>query len=406
MALNPEEMQKRRKLMAQKRQKKNAALKKYLLKLSAAFGIFLAVVLTIVIIASMPKKEDPKNPKKDKTTVIRLAAAGDLNISDAIVAAGGEGMDYSNLFVDVAHLLSDADISMVNFEGVVCGEPYGDSKSAPLALVNALAETGVDLVQLANSHSVYRGVSGLATTIDNIRAAGMEPVGVFKNQEAYEQSGGFTLCKVKGVKIAVVSFTKGMDGMALPEGREHCVNLLYKDYSSTYEKVNKEGIEEVLSNVEKEEPDLVIAMLHWGSEYNDTLSDSQQEILSLMQKNGVDVILGTHSHYVQKIVHKKGKFVAYSLGDFVSGNQRAGSEYSVILNLEITKNHTTGKTTVTNYTYTPIYTVAEEGKYVRVMRIAETMKAYEGGYINKVEEATYNGMKYALTRIESRLKGE
>ena len=404
MSLNPEEMQKRRKAMAEKRQRKNAALRKYVLKLSAAFGILLAVVLTIIIIASMPKKE--KVQQKDKTTVIHLAAAGDLNISDAIVAAGGEGMDYSNLFMDVAHLLSDADLSLVNFEGVVCGEPYGDSKSAPLGLVNALAETGVDLVQLANSHSVYRGVSGLSTTIDNIRATGMEPVGVFKSKEAYEKSGGFTLCEVKGVKIAVVSFTKGMDGMALPEGREHSVNLLYKDYSSTYEKVNKEGITEVLDNVKKEKPDLVVAMLHWGSEYNDTISDSQTQILELMQENGVDVILGTHSHYVQRIVHEKGKFVAYSLGDFVSGNQRSGSEYSIVLNLEITKNHTTGKTSVTGYTYTPIYTVAEEGKYLRVMRIEETMRAYEGGYINKIEDATYNGMQYALTRIESRIKGE
>ena len=196
--------------------------------------------------------------------------------------------------------------------------------------------------------------------------------------------------------------------MALPEGSGKCVNVLYTDYESTYQKVNREGINQVLREVREENPDVVIALLHWGSEFNDTISGSQKDILELMQSNGVDVVLGTHSHYVQQIVHDKerNKFVAYSLGDFISGNLRSGSEYSIVLNLEITKNETTGKTTITDYTCTPIYTVAEEGKPMRIMRIRETMAAYEGGYVNRVSEATYQGMAYALERIDARIKGE
>lgn len=408
MALNPEEMKRRRQEAAQKRQKQQQMRKKLLRKiLLAAVLAVVAIVAVIVIVAvSKPKPKAPATP--DQLTTIHLAAAGDLNISDQVIEAGGPEMDYSNLFMDVAHLLADADISVVNYEGVLCGDPYGESKSAPVSMMQALSEVGVDLVQLANSYSIYNGISGLSTTIDNVRAAGMEPVGVYKSNAKFEENGGFTLCEVEGIKIAFVAFTKGMDGMALPEGSENCVNVLYSDYSSTYQKIDEARITKVLDAVKEEKPDITIALLHWGSEFNDTLSTSQQTILALLQEKGVDGIIGTHSHYVQRMElnEKTGKFVAFSLGDFVSDTQRSGSEYSVVLNLEITKNQVTGETKITGFDYTPIYTVAEEGKYMRIMRIAETMAAYEGGYINKVSDATYQGMKYALERIDKRIKGE
>lgn len=408
MALNPEEMKRRRQAAAQKRQFQQQMRKKLLRKVLLAVVLAVVAVVAVIIIVAVSKPKPKAPATADQLTTIHLAAAGDLNISDRVIEAGGPEMDYSNLFMDVAHLLADADISVVNYEGVLCGDPYGESKSAPIALMQALSNAGVDLVQLANSYSIYNGISGLATTIDNVRAAGMEPVGVYKSNAKFEENGGFTLCQVEGIKIAFVAFTKGMDGMALPEGSEHCVNLLYSDYASTYQEIDKDRITKVLDAVKEEQPDITIALLHWGSEFNDTLSASQQTILALLEENGVDGIIGTHSHYVQQMEldEKTGKFVAFSLGDFVSDTQRSGSEYSVVLNLEITKNQVTGETKITGFDYTPIYTVAEEGKYMRIVRIRETMAAYEGGYINKVSDATYEGMKYALERIDKRIKGE
>ena len=408
MALNPEEMKRRRQAAAQKRQLQQQMRKKLLRKILLAAVLAVVAVVAVIIIVAVSKPKPKAPATADQLTTIHLAAAGDLNISDRVIEAGGPEMDYSNLFMDVAHLLADADISVVNYEGVLCGDPYGESKSAPLALMQALSDAGVDLVQLANSYSIYNGISGLVTTVDNVRAAGMEPVGVYKNNQAFEDNGGFTLCEVEGIKIAFVAFTKGMDGMALPEGIEHCGNILYSDYASTYQEIDKDRITKVLDAVKEEQPDITIALLHWGSEFNDTLSASQQTILALMQENGVDGIIGTHSHYVQQMEldEKTGKFVAFSLGDFVSDSQRSGSDYSVVLNLEITKNQVTGETKITGFDYTPIYTVAEEGKYMRIVRIRETMAAYEGGYINKVSDATYEGIKYALERIDKRIKGE
>ncbi len=422
MLPNPEERRRlRQEKAAQRAEKQRKRLRVQLI--AAAVVVLLCGVLIFALSRKKPQ-QDISNTQgtqqtdsaqqtvpettKPATTTIHYAAVGDLNINDATVAAGGTGYVYTDAFMDVAHLLADADIASVNFEGNLAGEPYGSSFSAPQSMATALQKAGVDLVQMANSYSINRGVSGLASSIDAIRAAGMEPVGVYPTNEAFAQSKGYTIRTVQGIKMAFVAFTKGMDGMALPPGSENCVNVLYSDYDSGYQNVDREKIVSILDAVKKEKPDITVALLHWGSEFNNTVSESQQTIVNLMQANGVDAIIGTHSHYVQKMTfdREKGLFVAYSLGDFFSDAKRAGSEYSVVLNLEITKDNRTGKAKITNYSYTPIFTVHEAETPLRVVRIREAMEAFESGYFKKVSQETYDKMVYALGRIEARITDE
>jgi len=345
--------------------------------------------------------------KEEGSTVIHLVAAGDVNVTDAIVASGGPEYDYKRTFLDVAHLLAEGDITVVNFEGNLCGAPYGtNSGSAPQSLAEMLKRCGVDLVQLANSYSINQGVSGLQATIQSVRDAGMEPLGVYADEREYKAGKGYTIRDVDGVKIAFIAFTKGMNGMTLPEGSEHCVNVLYNDYDSTYQSINRKALNEVLDAVEKEKPDLTVAMLHWGSEYNDNVSDTQESLVSLLQERGVNAIIGTHPHFVHQMTYdpETGNFVAYSLGDLISDGTRSGTEYSVVLKLEITK--TDDETKITGYSYTPIFSVAERGSTLRSLRIAEAMVAYDGNQIDRIKSSTYDDMVYALERIEARIKGE
>lgn len=408
MALDPEEIRRRRAARQRHRQERAAKAKRHRIMaliggcVVLAGGI-LALALSLKGCSSQPKVDQTTQTEPD-LTVIHLAAAGDLNVTQKVVGSRG---DYTDTFIDVAAILANADLATLNFEGGLYGTPYGEDASAPPALAQALKSAGVDLVQLANSYAIYKGTAGLAATISGMRSAGLTPVGVWQTPADAKNSGGYTLCEVEGVKIAFVSFTKGMDGMALPAGSEGCVNLLYTDYSTAYQEVDTEGITKVLSAVRKEKPDLTVALLHWGSEFNDTISASQTTIVELMQANGVDAIIGTHSHYVQKMTldAETGKFVAYSLGDFLGDADRAGSEYSVILDLEITKNNTTGETRVTGYDYTPIFTVTDKGDPY-VVRIDTAISAYENGYIDRVSQADYDSMKYALGRIDARVKGE
>ena len=355
--------------------------------------------------------EQPTEPVETKPdTVVHFVAGGDLNVTDKSVAAGktDAGYDYADVFLDVMPVLSGADLTALNFEGNFCGEPYGSQyASAPQQMLTALRNAGVDILQTANSRTITGGILGLQSTLSAIRAEGLEPLGSYANKEEFEKYDGFVIRQVQGVKIAMVAFTKGMDGRGLPAGSENCVNLLYEDYASTYQTVNETGITSVLRAAAAEKPDVVIAMLHWGSEFNDQISKSQQKIVELMQAEGVDAIIGTHSHYVQQMTFDEatGAFVAYSLGDFFGDGEKSGTNYSVLLDLQITKNGTTGETKITGFTYTPIF-MAYEQSGTRILRIKEAMTAYEMGSLGRVSEATYSSMKSALSRLESRLGAE
>lgn len=341
---------------------------------------------------------------REPTTVITLAAAGDLNVTDAVVAAGGANYDYTSAFMDVLPLLAEADLTVMNFEGNACGAPYGKD-SAPQQLLTALKGIGVDMLQLANSKAINRGVAGLNATVRNVRAAGMASVGAVAEGET---PGAYVIRYINGVKVAIVAFTKGMDGMAMPAGSENLVNILYNDYASTYKSVNTKAVTKLLRQVQEEAPDITIAMLHWGSEYSDIRSKSQAAIKDLMFKEGVDAIIGSHPHYVQEMVFDAdaGTFVAYSLGDFFGDASRSGTAYSIILELEITKDNLSGITKVTGFKYTPIYTLEDDTGHLRVMRLDEAIDAYKESRVGCVTEATYESMLYGLQRIESRINPE
>ena len=213
---------------------------------------------------------------------------------------------------------------------------------------------------------------------------------------------------MEGIRIALVAFTKGMDNLGLPAGSEDCVNLLYEDYSTDYKKVDTERIERVLRNVREEQPDLTIAMVHWGSEYNEEISDSQKKICKQLQEGGVDVIVGTHPHLVQKVEYDpvKKTLVAWSLGDFFGDAVMAGTGYSIILDLEITRDNATGETFLSGWEYIPIFTLKPDQSAIgghRVVRIREAMERYEAGFLGRVTEDAYGDMEYALGRIEKRV---
>ena len=193
----------------------------------------------------------------------------------------------------------------------------------------------------------------------------------------------------------------------MPVGSEDCVNILYEDYYTTYQTINKKAIRSILRAAEAEKPDLTIALLHWGSEYNEEISDSQKSIASLMLSEGVDVIFGSHPHLVHQIDYdeENGTIVASSLGDFFGDGERGGTNYSIILDLEITKDYDTGTTKVTDYSYIPIYTLAEDqcDGQRRVIRIENAMSAYELNFVDKITQGCYENMQFAMDRIIKRV---
>ena len=430
MPLHDDEMNMRREKREAQRRKQQAEAKRLRITLILAAVVLVLCTAGIVFLTSRSDSsqttvaaetrptqkptqatEPATRAQKSTKTTIHIKAAGDLNVTNTVINAGVAvgGYNYTRAFMDVASTLSDADLTVLNLEGNICGEPYGsDTTSAPRELLDGLRNAGVDLIQMANSCTINNGLIGLTSTLQSIRAAGLEPVGAFASESEFQLSKGYTITEAQGVKVAFVAFTKGLGGRGLPAGNDNLVNILYEDYASIYDKIDRTRITSVLKAVEAEKPDITIALLHWGSEYNDDISDTQKSIVNLMKKQGVDVIIGTHPHTVQAIEYDAlaGTLVAYSLGDFFGDASRGGTNYSIILDLEITKDSSTGTTKVTNYSYTPIYTVSEAESadgYRRVVRIDKTVEAWEENYMDKVSQSAKESMVYALDRIEARI---
>ena len=323
MPLHDDEMNMRREKREAQRRKQQAEAKRLRITLILAAVVLVLCTAGIVFLTSRSDSsqttvaaetrptqkptqatEPATRAQKSTKTTIHIKAAGDLNVTNTVINAGVAvgGYNYTRAFMDVASTLSDADLTVLNLEGNICGEPYGsDTTSAPRELLDGLRNAGVDLIQMANSCTINNGLIGLTSTLQTIRAAGLEPVGAFASESEFQQSKGYTITEAQGVKVAFVAFTKGLGGRGLPAGNDNLVNILYEDYASTYDKIDRTRITSVLKAVEAEKPDITIALLHWGSEYNDDISDTQKSIVNLMKKQGVDVIIGTHPHTVQAI---------------------------------------------------------------------------------------------------------
>lgn len=385
-----EELEQNEQLLEQRRLRRLEQKRRRKMQQRMVLGLLaLIVVLALVLIVRGCRAKpatapvEPSVPEEPVTTptepeadsVVQLTAVGDIMIYDDILAAAqkSEGVyDFSDCFSAVAAYTMGADLTVGNLELNFCGAPYAGKPDfrAPEALAGTLRDIGFDVLQTANTYSIQNGMTGLSGTISALDAVDIDHVGTYATQAERDASGGVLVKTVNGVRIAFIAFTKGVNNLTLPEGSEFAVDLLYTDYDTDYSKVAEDAIVQTVKNAVATDADIVIAMLHWGSEYDNTLTDTQKKIESLLLENGVDVILGSHSHVVGNMLEKtvqRGNdeancFVAYSLGNFFSSQTQSGTTESVLLNLEITKSGKTGQTSITNINYIPLYLLRQEGE--------------------------------------------
>ena len=152
--------------------------------------------------------------------------------------------------------------------------------------------------------------------------------------------------------------------------------------------------------------------MHWGVEYQTKQNKEQERLAELLFKNGVDIILGSHPHVLQPMEKKtitlddgttKDGFVIYSLGNFMSGQVKENTRNSVILNLQITKNGETGKISIDNINYIPIYMYKAATGYVqryRILDIEKSIENYETGKNTSIGQIAYNTIKKELVKIK------
>ncbi len=373
-------------------------------------------------IASLNTPDEPvvENPSLDLVEVVSTAtitAVGDIMVYDSQIADALQDdgtYDFSHSLAGVANYLSAADLTIGNLEANFCGGTYSGypNFNAPEALASDLAEVGFDILQTANTYSIQNGLAGLTSTIKYVTEAGMDAVGTYYTESAKEDNAGVLIREVNGIKFAFIAYTKGVNNMYLPTGSEYCVDVLYTDYYSNYSQVNSSAILESINAAKALEADVIVALVHWGSEYDLEPSSTQEQIAELMFVNGVDVIIGSHTHIVggmqtRKVTTTDGEekevFLAYSLGNFLSSMTADNTQDSVILNLEFTKD-SDGVTTISNAEYVPVY-ICDNGesadeRYVILDTYAE-IDRYVGGAADCVSDGVYNALKAQLDSLHA-----
>lgn len=376
---------------------------------------FFKIIAVLALISILLTGCGTSNPKKPETGtgVATLTAVGDIYFPQEMLAAARQAdgtYDFSALLGDTYPLLTLSDLTFGNFEGNFAEEPYGaESGSYPDSLAQALADAGFDLIQTSNSYSIHNGLSGLERTKTVLRQNGITPMGTYVNEDE-RQAEQVLIREVNGVRIAFVAMTKGMGGLSLPENAATCVDLLYTDYTTNYDSVNTENITALMEEARSYDPDIIVAALHWGSENIREISSSQEKITNLLIENGVDVILGTHSHLVGQVEkrqvdlegRKKEVIIAYGLGDYCAVAD-SSCAVSLALQLEFTRDHEAGTTAITDVSYVPLCTVdngKEAAQRFTVLNAANALELYERNYYRRISDEVYEALTKQIDRLD------
>ncbi|MBD7967048.1 CapA family protein [Paenibacillus gallinarum] len=262
--------------------------------------------------AKEPVKEEVAEEEKLVNTSakesITMHFAGDVQFSGKVEdLLLKKGFDYP--YQHLGSLFTDDDLTFVNLEtpvttgGVAAQNKSFVYKSSPKAL-KSLAAAGVDVVNLANNHILDQGVKGLTDTLTHLNNNKLSYVGAGLNRkEAYSP----VYYEKNGIKIALLGFTRVM-----PE-------------ASWRAEAGKPGVADAYNSTEavkaikqaNKKADLVIVMAHWGKERQTTPDENQKNLGYEFIDAGADLVIGGHPHVLQGLESYKGKWIAYSTGNFI-----------------------------------------------------------------------------------------
>ncbi|WP_281885910.1 CapA family protein [Paenibacillus sp. YYML68] len=253
------------------------------------------------------------------STVIRVAAVGDILISNSIIQSSRcediGGYDFRPVFRYVAPLLKRADLVIGNLEVPLAGATggrftYRHPKTgfftfhAPDELAAALKDAGFHVLLTGNNHCLDRGIAGLVRTLEVLDGHQLAHTGTYRMPEEAHTP---LVLNVHGVRVAVLSYSKSTNKLPLPGSRSWMVNLLDED--------------KMLADLAKARQlaDAVIVCPHFGREYTHQPVAVQKRIVRKLLEGGADLVLGAHPHVVQPVVRPNERQAAvYSLGNFVS----------------------------------------------------------------------------------------
>lgn len=337
---------------------------------------------------------------------VKLTLLGDImcHPSQYEAAKTAEGYDFRPSFEDIQSDTANADLTLANLETALAGQEMTysgyPSFNTPEEMAYALKETlGVDVVSTANNHALDRNYSGLCRTIDFLDTYGLKHTGTYKTEEDSEK---VLIENVSGVAMAFLSYTYATNGITLPKDKGYAINYL-----------NKDKIKQDAQDAREAGADMIIASLHWGTEYAAEPSAEQTDLARwIFENTEVDIISGNHVHAVQpitfiKVVNKstgkeKEGLVIYAQGNFMSDQKTDTANMGIAINI-ILNTHSGGKPTIDYLEYYPTWIDESAGaglRSYRVLNVEKAIRAYRSGMDPLLNAADYDEMQAYVTKIK------
>jgi poly-gamma-glutamate synthesis protein (capsule biosynthesis protein) len=262
---------------------------------------------------------------------VTIVAVGDMMLGRSIgerILSEGASVVFD---AAIAGTLGRADLTLGNLECAISErgepEPKGYTFRAPPSAVEVLALGGFDVVSLANNHARDFGAEALADTAGNVGQEGIAAVGAGRSLEA---ASGAAIFERGGLRIAVV-------GLVDVPGEGAGFSRRTWEAGPDSWGVAWADVETVTTAVAAAagEADVVIAMLHFGNEYEATPSASQRALARAAIDAGARLVVGSHPHVVQEVEEYGGGLIAYSLGNFVFDGFEGAANESAILRVTL-----------------------------------------------------------------------
>lgn len=318
-----------------------------------ALAAVLMLCFSVCTAEEMPVVEDVPLRKA------HIRAVGDLMMHERqleLAYVGEDEYDFMSQYALAKASLSAADYTIANLEttvGMYGDRPYSGYPcfNSPESLLHAIRDAGVDFLTLANNHILDRYFDGMVTTVDNVEAFGFEHAGAYRTREESETP---VVVEVNGIKLGMLSYTahtNAMERFCDAEATEFGVDYLSDaDFEADVEALKAAGAE------------VIIAMPHWGTEYERRPDADVRRTAEKMVAAGIDVILGSHPHMVQPIewltveteTGERTALVAWSLGNFIDNMKVQYTDSGIILDFTIAE-RADGSFEVENVGYVPVY---------------------------------------------------
>lgn len=271
---------------------------------------------------------------------VTLAAVGDIMLARSIGAAL-ESADAASPFAEVTDILRGSDVTVGNLECAIADKGTPARKAftfrAPAIAAEALAEAGFDVLSLANNHSLDYGVAALGQTMRAVHAAGLWHVGAGLNDTGARRA---VRLAAKGVRLAFLAYVdtpaEGSYSRAAWAAQTNRPGIAWADPAHIREDVAAARLD----------ADVVIVLLHSGTEGSRAPSRSQRAAAYAAIEAGAALVIGSHPHVLQGVERRGDGVIAYSLGNFVFDG--FGNTESAILRI------TLGREGVRELAWTPV----------------------------------------------------